>query len=152
MNLLLESPAPVPYFTDVGATLLALGVKASEFDWYVSDIEMNFNVEGFAPVDGWITGSELERVLAHPNLQFIWGVFSAFPVGRRVEIQESPSADGNPTYWKGGEVLKPQLEGADFELVCWDSSATLLIGITKEQAAHFSSAYPHAKPHVRNQQ
>lgn len=151
MNLVLEPPTPVPFFTDVGKTLLALGVKASEFDWYVSDIETNIHVEGFAPVDGWLVGSELERVLSRPNLQFIWGVFSAFPVGLRVDIQESPSADGNPTYWKGSEALKPQLEGAVFELVCWDSSATLLIGITEQQAAHFTSVHPLAKRHVRDQ-
>jgi hypothetical protein len=152
MNLVLEPPAPVQYFTDVGATLLALGIKASEFDWYVSDVETNFNVEGFSTLDGWVTGSKLERVLSLPDLQFIWGVLSAFPAGLRFEIHESPSADGNPTYWKGNGILKPQLEQANFEIVCWDSSATLLIGITENQAAHFSSVYPHAKLHVRDPQ
>ena len=38
-----------------------------------------------------------------------------------------------------------QAPGACFELVCWDSSATLLIGLSAEQAARFMRAYPEAR-------
>lgn len=146
MNLLLEAPTAVPYFTDVGATLYALGVRASEFDWYVSDIETNVYIDGLSQLDGWVAGLQLDAALSHTGLQFIWGVFSAFPPGMRVEVARPPAADGNSRYWRDADTLGPQLQGALFELCCWDSSATILIGITPEQARSYMSAYPQAKP------
>lgn len=145
MNLLLESTNAVPYFTDVGGTLRALGVDASEFDWYVSDIETNVIFDGPPQTDGWVTGPELARCLMYSNLQFIWGVFNAFPRGKRVEVLRPPAADGNTRFWRDADALTPQLEGALFELVCWDSAATILVGITPEQAAHYMATHPEAK-------
>ncbi len=146
MNLLLDSSSAVPYFTDVDATLRAMGVSASEFDWYLSDVETNFDPAGFSWSDRWMTGPELAEVLSHANFQFIWAVFSAFPRGARVEIDEAPFADGNRAFWVDDGTLRPQLAGASFELVCWDSSATILIGISESQADQFGLAYPEAKP------
>ena len=146
MNVLLESSDAVPYFTDVGGTLHALGTRASEFDWYVSDIETNVFLDGLPQVDGWIAGPELDSLLSHSGLQFIWGVFSAFPRGVRLEVTQPPSADGNSRYWQDADSLKPQLGGALFELVCWDSSATILIGITADQAHSYKAAHPQSKP------
>lgn len=145
MNILLESSDAVPYLTDVGSTLCSLGVDASAFDWYVSDIETNFFFEGRPQVDGWMNGPELAQCLLHPGLQFIWGVFSAFPRGMRVEVPRPPSAEGNPRFWRDADTLTPQLEGALFELVCWDSSATILVGITSEQARRYMETHPQAK-------
>jgi hypothetical protein len=146
MNILLDSTDAVPYFTDVGSTLHSLGLSASEFDWYVSDIETNIIFDGLPQVDGWANGPELAKCLTHPDLQFIWGVFSAFPRGTRVEVPQPPYADGNARFWRDADTLTPQLEGALFELVCWDSSATILIGITPEQASRYTTMHPQAKP------
>ncbi|MBO9689774.1 MAG: hypothetical protein J7598_24500 [Mitsuaria chitosanitabida] len=146
MNLLLDSSSAVPYFTDVGATLRAIGVSASEFDWYVSDVDTNFKPAGLSWSDHWMTGPELAAVLSHADLQFNWAVFSAFPRGTRIDVVEAPSADGNPEFWRDDGTLRPQLKDASFELVCWDSSATILIGISESQAARFCRAYPEAKP------
>jgi hypothetical protein len=146
MNLLLEAPDAVPYFTDVGDTLRALGVCASEFDWYVSDIETNAGLVGLPQASGWIGGSELDALLSQSGLQFIWGVFSAFPRGVRVDVAEPPFADGNTRYWQGAAAVRPQLDGASFEVVCWDSSATIVVGVTAEQAQRYRAAYPQAKP------
>ncbi|RZI58625.1 MAG: hypothetical protein EOP37_15210 [Rubrivivax sp.] len=146
MNLLLESPTSVPYFTDVGAMLRAMGVAPIEFDWYISDIDTNIFVPGIPASDGWFTGSELASVLSHADLQFVWGVFSAVPPGMRFDVERSPGADGNSRYWQDDGTLAPELDGAVFELICWDSSATILIGITAEQARRFIQAYPEVKP------
>ena len=145
MNIFLESTDAVPYFTDVGGTLCSLGVSVSEFDWYVSDIETNIIFDGLPQVDGWVNGPELAQCLLHPDLQFIWGVFSAFPRGMRVDVPRPPDADGNGRYWRDADSLTPQLNGALFELVCWDSSATILVGITSEQADRYKELHPQAK-------
>ena len=146
MNVLLESPAAVPYFTDVAATLHAIGVDPSDFDWYLSDVDTNLYLAGLPQSDSWMTGAELASVLTHEGLQFVWGVFSAFPRGTRFEVARAPGADGNGRYWQDDGTLTPQLEGSVFELTCWDSSATILVGITPEQAQRFSRVYPETKP------
>ena len=145
MNLILEDSPQVPYFTDVAACLAALGVHAQDFDWFVSNIEANGPLpETLRTSHGaWLSGEALALMLT-PGLQVIWGVFSAFPVGQRPVIAEPPCADGNPDFWNVPD-MHVQAPGAGFELVCWDSSATLLIGLSAEQAARFMRTYAEAR-------
>lgn len=146
MNLVLEPPAPVAYFTDMRETLSDAGIDPTSFDWYVSDLETNFPVPELGNGDVWIQGETLAKVLETPALQFIWAVFSAFPAGEGGKNVDSPPiADGDGRYWRPPEAL-PQLQGAHIEVVCWDSSATILIGLSEEQAARYVDANPNAKP------
>lgn len=125
------------------STLAAIGVEASAYDWFVSDLETNVAVPALGFGDVWVTGDELSKVLTR-DVQFIWGVFSAVPRGIRLDVSVPPAADGNSSYWQPPEV-QPQLEGACFEIVCWDSSATILVGLSLEQAKLFMSTFPEAK-------
>jgi hypothetical protein len=143
MNVILMYSDQVPWYTDMAATFLAMGVDPRSYDWYVSSVETNVPVPVFSEHEAWVTGDELAVVLAAP-IQFSWAVFSAFPRGVRVDVSSPPDADGNPTFWHPPEV-RPQLEGACFEVVCWDSSATILIGVSPQQAERFSQAYPDTK-------
>ena len=145
MNLILEDCPRVPCFTDVAACLAALGERAQNFDWFVSDLEANGPLPEalLSSRSAWLTGEALAQVLT-PGLQVNWGVFSAFPVGQRPVIANPPWADGNPDFWTVPD-MPVQAPGACFELVCWDSSATLLIGISAEQAARFMRTYPEAR-------
>lgn len=141
MNLILERADRVPFFTDMRATLRALGISASDFDWYLSDVETNYYGDDLAPQDQWITGHELHRLLERNEIQFIWAVFSAVPVGHRPTVLAAPYIEGNPDYWAGSEV-RPQLPEAVFEIACWDSSATILVGLPAAAEARFLAAFP----------
>lgn len=143
MNLILEGAERVPFFTDMRATLQALGIVASDFDWYLSDIETNYCGEDFSPQDQWISGHELHGLLERHDIQFIWAVFSAVPVGHRADVLAAPYIEGNPDYWGGSEV-QPQLPGALFEIACWDSSATILVGLPAAAEARFRAVFPEA--------
>lgn len=55
-------------------------------------------------------------------------------------MEEIPYIDGNPDYWNDSNPV-PQLSQALFEIGCWDSSATILIGVTSELAENFMSVY-----------
>lgn len=144
MNLILERNDRVPFFTDMRATLHALGISASAFDWYLSDLETNYYGEDLSDEDQWIGGSDLNRVLERNEIQFIWGVFSAVPIGYRSTVADAPYVEGNPDYWTGSEV-RPQLPGAIFEIACWDSSGTILVGLPESVEAHFLAAFPEAE-------
>jgi hypothetical protein len=144
MNLILENSPDVPYFTDVGATLQALGVEPEAYDWLLSDVECNKPMPELAAGGQWLTGNEFSQLLKRAPIQFIWGVLSAVTPGARPVVDVAPFADGNPDFWRVPEC-PPQLPGAALEIVCWDSSATLLIGISEEMADRFVHAFPDAK-------
>lgn len=139
MNLILERTNQVRFFTNMLEVLSALGIRGADYDWYVSDVETN----GYPFEEGWCSGEELESKIAADNIQFIWAVFSAFPRGVRVDVNGAPYVEGNPKYWDGTDP-GPQLSGANFEIACWDSSATILIGLTSELAESFKSTYSDA--------
>lgn len=139
MNLILEKTERIKFYTNIEEIFTALGEKCSKYDWYISDIELNTGLLE----EGWHSGSELEAFLEENKVQFIWAVFSAVPVGYRCHITNVPFVYNNPYYWNGSEV-NPQLNGAIFEIVCWDSSATILVGLNEQQLACFTNYYPEA--------
>lgn len=147
MNLILENTESVAYFTDMATMLAALGLSAATYDWYISDIDASGYPDGFDLGDQWMSGAAVQRLLAHRNLQFSWGVFSAVPGGYRVIVTHAPYADGNSTYWSGDDV-GPQLPHALFEIACWDSSATIFIGLPPELVEPLCRQYPDVKPLV----
>lgn len=144
MNLILERSERVSFYTDMGLVFEATGLRASDFDWYISDIDTNGGSAQFSDQDRWLAGIELECFLATHTVQFIWAVFSAFPVGFRRHIDQAPYVDDNPRYWQGVEV-SPQLADALFEIVCWDSSATLLIALPQDAEGRFVRTYPETR-------
>jgi hypothetical protein len=148
VNLILEKTDQVPYFTNMRLVLQALGVFANDYDWYVSDIEMDYSGTELSSDDQWISGEELQQFLERNEVQFIWAVFSAFPKDFRCAVQPAPYADGNSNYWNSREVF-PQLEGALFEVTCWDSSATILVGLSAVAETAFMQTYSDACPLVK---
>ena len=139
MNLIIEKCERITFYTNVEEIFTALGEKCSKYDWYISDIELNTGTLK----EGWYTGSELEEFLEKNKVQFIWAVFSAVPLGYRRKITNVPYVENNPYYWNGSEI-KPQLHGALFEIACWDSSATIMVGLNEQQLACFKKYYPEA--------
>jgi hypothetical protein len=136
MNLILEKTDQIKYFTNMNEVFSALNIRCKDYDWYVSDIETN----GVPIREGWHTGSELESTIQNNDIQFIWAVFSAFSAGKRVEVNDAPYIYDNPECWNSSNV-GPQINEALFEIGCWDSSATILVGITPEMGSNFKSVY-----------
>jgi hypothetical protein len=140
MNLILENTQQVRFFTNMKDVFESSGIVAQEYDWYLSDIETNFTPDGFSSADQWMRGEELATLVQEHEIQFIWAVFSAVPKGFRSTVSVAPYVEGNPDYWNGKDAA-PQLEGALFEIACWDSSATILINLPAEAQRQFIAAY-----------
>ena len=90
----------------------------------------------------------MHEFLEQNEVQFIWAVFSAVPKGFRITVDTAPYIEDNPSYWSG-EELSPQLSGALFEIACWDSSATILVGLPTEAEASFVRAFSDTRSLVR---
>jgi hypothetical protein len=138
MNVLIEgAPLPGP-----DAILQEIEVEASEFMWHVADVEATGwpqYVDG-----GWITGSKFVEYCVPHNTQFVWGVLDAFARGDTFEVIDPPFSDGNASLWTGAP-LAPQMAGARFEIVYWDSSAIFIIGLGDCEGDRVLNAFPNAK-------
>jgi hypothetical protein len=143
-NLILEKTDQVRWYTNMRDVFEAAAIAPQDYDWYVSDIETNWSPPGFLPDDQWFTGNELADFLHVYEVQFIWAVFSAVPKGHRPMPIPVPYVENNSRYWDGTEP-GPQLEGALFEIACWDSSGTILINLPAHAIASFLTRYPDAK-------
>lgn len=145
MNLILEKTNQVDWFTNMREVLDAANIAPQDYDWYVSNIETNWTPPGFSPVDEWFAGESLASFLSEHEVQFIWAVFSAVPKGFRSSLSSAPYVEDNPRYWNGEET-GPQLDGALFEIACWDSSGTILVNLPEEAARSFVAKYPDTRP------
>ncbi|OEZ50500.1 hypothetical protein JAB1_16150 [Janthinobacterium sp. MP5059B] len=144
-NIILEKTSQVRWYTNMRDVFEAANIAPQDYDWYVSDIETNWKPPGFELDDQWFTGDELAGFLLANEIQFIWAVFSAVPKGLRPITAPAPCVEDNPRYWDGTEP-GPQLEGALFEIACWDSSGTILINLPARAIDSFVTRYPDAKP------
>lgn len=124
MNYIQANSRRIPWFTNLVDVFDWLEIKAEDYDWHFSDVEGGWS-ELSDP--SWVKGEELAKNLAIFNYQFDWAVISAYPKGTTPFTSEKPYADGNPEFWSG--IPKKQLSDSLFEIVCWDSSATLFIDL-----------------------
>ena len=149
-TLLDESPA-MPFHTDLRRAFDALGDLPRRRDWLLTDIEC-FPRDGGGLPD-WlfgrgsvvVAGETLAEFLSHREVQFVWAVLSAFPIGEvpdsaTLPDQDCPYADGNPALWRGEPSV--QHPRAELEIVCWDSSFTILIARETPVESAFREAFP----------
>ena len=144
MNLLLEKSSQMQWFADMHAVFSALPGICESHDWLISDIDCSSFPDarlehGIDPIT--ISGIDLIDVLNIYEIQFNWAVFSALPKGCKPRPSKAPYAAGNSELWNGR--YRPQLKEAEFEIVCWDSCAILVIGAPAELAANFQASFPH---------
>ncbi|WP_459211937.1 hypothetical protein [Aquimarina rhabdastrellae] len=126
MNLILENTREVEYYTSLKIIEKWMEIELSDYDWHFSDIEGGWGIQD----PSWITGQELKSKIHEYDYQFVWAVISAYPLGTKPKLNPNPYADGNPDFWTAS--AQKQLEDALFEIVCWDGSATLFIGLPDE--------------------
>ena len=134
------------WYTDLYPLFSRVESVVRKHTWHWSDVDVNARLPVACDHRGscWIEGDNLfEFVRRRP--QFCWSVLSAIPAELSqvaMEANDVPFADGNRGFWEGSP--NPQHPMAVFEIVCWDSSATLLIGADEHLAEAFRSAYPDA--------
>ncbi|SET31224.1 hypothetical protein [[Clostridium] polysaccharolyticum] len=114
------------------------GIKnADKYHWLITDMEcypMDAQIAKTLDKDYcWITGKELLTLLQKEEFQWIWGVFSAFPI--ELELAEIlnynlPYADGYEEFWKNPVSIQHPL--AKLEIVAWDGSIIIVIAEENE--------------------
>ena len=127
MNYIQENAKSVRFYTSLLDVEKWLDIRLENYDWHIADID-----GAWPELDDpcWIKGEDLKAKLDDFDYQFVWAVLSAYPKGSKKFLSDKPYADGNPEFWQGSP--QKQLKDALFEIVCWDSGATLFIGLPLE--------------------
>lgn len=92
-----------------------------------------------------MSGAALSAIVDAHDVQFIWGVLSGFSPGVTPDLTSLdpyPFADGNEALWRPDLQIQHPL--ADVEIVCWDSSATILLSRDDDITRRFRLYFPEA--------
>ena len=123
-------------------------IKFEKFNWLLTDIDCSYTPDRrFNEKAIWISGTDLLKLFKKYNdLQFYWGVFSAFPPEVKVELPKEsdlPFADGNEDIWEptGG----PQHQDAILELISWDSTHIIFSSKDDDLLKQFRSLFKKAE-------
>jgi len=88
VNTLLEKSSRMGHHTDLRLVFEALGGRGREFNWLLTDIELNYYPPGLTlerdvgrSKAKWLEGAELTDIVDANDVQFIWGVLSGFRPG-----------------------------------------------------------------------
>ena len=152
MEILLEGRCEMRYHTDLRVVFRAIDNRQRDFNWLISDVERSWleardgrpePLTGRGPY--WLTGTELTKLVADYDMQFIWAVLSGFPPDMPPTLAQQrpvPYADDNTGFWVAHPTIQHPL--AELEIVCWDGSCTLLLcrdeSIGEQFRRYFSQA------------
>lgn len=139
MNLIQANTEYVKWYTNLRNVAKWLNIGIDDYSWHMSDLEIYPHWEGFSD-PCWRTGKELRKYVEEHNPQFIWAVLSTFPKDCKPFLSHKPYADMNPDFWTG--TPQKQLEDSLFEIVCFDSSCTLFIGLPENLSRNLINNAP----------
>jgi hypothetical protein len=136
------------YYTDLRLVFEAFGGREREFNWLLTDFELNPYPPGITPAltprpARWLRGPQLSDIVSAYDVQFVWAVLSGFqpdvPINP-ASLEVYPFADGNRSLWAPGTRIQHPL--ADVEIVCFDSEATLLLSRDDDLTHRFRTFFP----------
>jgi hypothetical protein len=140
MNLILENSEYVKWHTFLGPIFREIP-EFLEYHWLITDLELNtVSDPRLDVVPVLIDGQSLNDIIQKNDVQFIWAVLSGFKEEIESIPQPLPYADGNKAFWS--DCPKPQATDAELEIVCWDSTCTLFIGVNERIALKLTNLYP----------
>ena len=133
-------------YTDMAEVFAALGNIQENYNWLISNFELNQEVEELYGQDSpycWFTGQELAELLAkYPSLQWIWGFFRGFDksISREEVMSHSQAFEAEfEGFWTNPVSIQHPL--ADIEIVPWDSTLVLLVGKDEKLVEQFKQNF-----------
>jgi hypothetical protein len=148
MNLIVINSTQMPVHTDIKLIFDALEGRQREFNWLITELECycwTADIDILTKQIIFLSGDELTDIVTNNNIQFVWGILSAFDRATDIDINNLsvvPTFDGEWRY--GAENVQPQHPLAVAEIVCVDSSYTLFLSkdedLSNRFQKHFSDA------------
>ncbi len=151
MTVLLENTKQIDFFTDLSKVIVPFVDHFRKLNWFVTDLEY-IVLDKLGELDGLkyndnaitISGEQLLKTIQSRQIQFVWGVFTGFSGGvPQLPDSRLPYADGNRELWTNPD--KFQVTTAEIEIVCWDSSATIIKFKDLQLLKDFIKLFPDSK-------
>lgn len=149
MNWVLNSESNVDYHTNLSQILKPINNNIQNFNWLLSNLEYTvLNLyQKELPIDFekshfLLSSSEFDIILK-TDIQIIWGVIIAISDKVKLNIEENhiPYSDGNDEIWVENYF---QNENAEIEIICFDSSCTIVKFRDKQLSDKFKTFFPAA--------
>ena len=138
MTIQLEDTAQFRWQTDFERLLAPLKQQIEPLNWLITDLRYHF-IDDQEPqrIPGWdidwgtekqfaiVSGEVLWESVANRDIQVVWGMFCGMlDEVPTIPDDELPYADGNRQLWTEPEAF--QLANSKIEIICFDSSLTLV--------------------------
>ena len=129
MNIIAEHIINTNFYSSLRDIETWLEIRFEHYDWHLTDVDGAWT---YIVSPCWLSGDEVRTKIVEFVWQFRWAVFSAYPKGFTPFLSTKPYADCNKSFWT--DSPSKQLDDSIFEIVCWDSSATIFIGLSDSLA------------------
>ncbi len=133
------------FFTDIKIVFDSIKNQQLKYNWLITDLELNEDIPILTDKKPcFISGKELTKIVNEKeDMQWIWGVLSAFP--KDISMEEIlkyplPYADEYKGFWQNPVSLQHPL--AVIKIVPFDSSLLLLISKEDKIIDDFKKSYP----------
>lgn len=146
LNWIISKSDKIRCHTDLKSIIEPIWDYVKELNWLITDLD--FMSSDTVPIsfdhDYFILNPKEFKVLADSETtQIIRGVISGIPAKQTIEIDNSnlPYAEGNELIWMDGHIQYP---GALIEIVCYDSSYTIIKFKNEDLSAKFKQHFGEA--------
>ena len=140
------------YVTYLSRILPCIESEVKVLNWHISNLECYSTGDAPNPfeVSGelFLSGEEFYDVItSHPDIQFVWGLFSGFPQSVDMErLKSRPSAEIRYEIPYMGKALCHIEPDAVLEILAFDSSETHVLTDREQIADKLRKAFPKAEP------
>ena len=117
------------------------------YKWLFSDLDFITSNLPHLPINFdrnyFILTSEDFQKIADQDVQIIWGALLAVPKHEEIQVdkQDLPLVEGNNNIWRNGHI---QLDNAEIEIDCFDSSYTIVKFKSVEMSKAFKDYFSEA--------
>lgn len=145
MNLILEDSNQVKGHTNLAAVFLPFRDEVKQYNWLISDYEVCPSALFNSDIV-WLTGEEILYLVENNNIQFIWGIISAFHKNFKLDLDNIsiiPVAEEHKTLWSNNPSI--QHPESCIEIICWDSTSTIILSNEDTIISKYRNYYTDAK-------
>ena len=146
MNWIISKSRKLRYHTDLSELTKPFQPYLARYKWLFSDLDFITSRLSYLPInfdkDYFILTAKDFQKIAEEDVQIIWGALLAVPENQEINTSEQPPfVEGNDNIWKDGNI---QLENAEIEIDCFDSSYTIVKFKSMEMSKAFKDYFPEA--------
>ncbi len=149
MDWIIKKSKQIRFHTDLSAVTEPFKHWIQNYNWLISDLDFITDKLQDLPInfdqDYFLLTTEQFQKLVASGTQIIWGTILAIPKGMSIKpnSESLPYVEGNSRIWEPGGI---QLEEADIEIDCFDSSYTIVKFRMQELSDKFVQHFPEAIP------